>query len=97
VPGIWWYEIRNILVLNERRDRISQSDSMQFLRDLEQLSIDVDFSQIGVQVMDLSRRYKLSVYDAAYLALAMRDGLPLATLDKDLTTAAIDAGVRLLA
>jgi predicted nucleic acid-binding protein len=97
VPGIWWYEIRNILVLNERRNRISQGDSEQFLRDLEQLSIEVDFSQSGTQVIDLSRKYKLSVYNSAYLALAMRDGLPLATLDTDLEAAAIGAGVPLLA
>ena len=95
VPGIWWYEIRNILVLSERRNRISESDSGQFLRDLEQLSISVDFSQSGTQVMDLSRKYKLSVYDAAYLALAMRDGLPLATLDRALQEAARDAGIQL--
>jgi predicted nucleic acid-binding protein len=97
VPGIWWYEIRNILVLNERRNRISPGDSAQFLRDLEQFSIDVDFPRNGAQVMDLSRRYKLSVYDAAYLALAMRERLPLATLDKDLEAAALAAGVPLLA
>ncbi|MGD0520067.1 MAG: type II toxin-antitoxin system VapC family toxin [Terracidiphilus sp.] len=97
VPGIWWYEIRNILVLNERRNRISPDDSTQFLLDLEQLSIDVDFPHNGTQLMDLSRKYKLSIYDAAYLALAMRERLPLATLDKTLEAAALASGVPLLA
>ena len=81
VPGIFWYEIRNILVLNERRNRIMPDDSTRFLAFLEQLSIDMDSPRNGTQVMDLSRKYNLSVYDAAYLALAMRERLPLATLD----------------
>jgi predicted nucleic acid-binding protein len=97
VPGIWWYEIRNILVLNERRNRISPADSAQFLLDLGQFSIDVYFPDDGALLMDLSRRYRLTVYDAAYLALAMRDRLPLATLDKALQAAAQAAGVALLA
>ena|ERR1700691_4189529 len=96
VPGIWWYEIRNILVLNERRNRISQNDSTQFLRDLEQFSIDVDFPHSGTQIIELSRKHKLSVYDAAYLAVAIRERLPLATLDKTLEAAALAEGVVLL-
>ena|ERR1035437_10151005 len=97
VPGIWWYEIRNVLVLNERRKRITPDDSNQFLAALEQLSINVDAHRSGTQVIDLSRMYKLSVYDAAYLALAKNERLPLATLDKDLRNAALAAGVPLLA
>ena len=97
VPSIWWYEIRNVLVLNERRKRISPDDSNRFLLALEQLSIDVDTPSDGMQVVDLSRKYKLSVYDAAYLALAMKGRLPLATLDKALQSAAVTAGVSLLA
>ncbi|HUD73745.1 MAG TPA: type II toxin-antitoxin system VapC family toxin [Terracidiphilus sp.] len=96
VPGIWWFEIRNILVLNERRNRISPDDSNRFLLALEQLSIDIDLPLSGTEVMELSRKYKLSVYDAAYLALAMRERLPLATLDKALQSAAQAAGVPLL-
>jgi predicted nucleic acid-binding protein len=96
VPSIWWYEIRNILVLNERRNRISWGDCAQFLLDLEQFSIDVNSPSESAQVMDLSRTYKISAYDAAYLALAMREHLPLATLDKALQSAALAAGVALL-
>jgi predicted nucleic acid-binding protein len=96
VPGIFWYELRNILVLNERRNRISPDDSTRFLLELEQLSIDLDSPRNGTQVMDLSRKYNLSVYDAAYLALAIRERVPLSTLDKDLRNAARAAGVPLL-
>ena len=96
VPGIWWYEVRNILVLCERKDRISAADSNRFVRELERLHIDTDFPGSSAQVMNLSRKHKLSVYDAAYLALAMREHLPLATLDKDLAAIALAEGVALL-
>jgi predicted nucleic acid-binding protein len=71
-------------------------DSAQFLHDLEQFSIGLDFSR-GSHIMDLSRKYKLSVYDAAYLAAAQSNRLPLATLDKPLEAAALAAGVPLVA
>jgi predicted nucleic acid-binding protein len=96
VPGIWWYEIRDILVLNERRGRIACEDSAQFLRDLQQLSIEIDFPRNDERVLNLSRQHGLTVYDAAYLALAVRERLPLATLDKALASAAEAAGVPLL-
>jgi predicted nucleic acid-binding protein len=96
VPSIFWYEVWNILVLNERRNRILPDDSAQFLHDLEQFSIGLDFSR-GSHIMDLSRKYKLSVYDAAYLAAAQSNRLPLATLDKPLEAAALAAGVPLVA
>ncbi|HUV68933.1 MAG TPA: type II toxin-antitoxin system VapC family toxin [Terracidiphilus sp.] len=97
VPGIWWYEIRNILVLNERRGRIAPEDSAQFLRDLQQLSIEIDFPLDDTRALSLAREHTLTVYDSAYLALAMREQLPLATLDKVLASAARSAGVPLLA
>lgn len=95
VPGIFWYEVWNILVVNERRNRIAPVDSAQFIRDLEQFSIVLDSSS-GTHLMDLSRKFKLSVYDAAYLAAAQSNRLPLATLDKDLRDAALAAGVPLV-
>jgi predicted nucleic acid-binding protein len=96
VPGIFWYEVWNILVLNERRNRITPDDSAQFLRDLDQFSIGLDIPR-GSHLMKLSRKYKLSVYDAAYLAAAQSNRLPLATLDDDLRIAAQAEGVPLLA
>jgi len=97
IPGIWWYELRNILVVNERRNRITPEDSDRFIQSLEQLSIDTAFPQNGPQTMRLSRKHNLSVYDAAYLALAIEEILPLATLDRDLAAAAVSEGVTLLA
>lgn len=92
-PAIWWYEIRNILLLSERHDRIAPEDSIQFLTALELMRIDVDFSKDSAAVMGTARKYRLSVYDAAYLALAIREHLPLATLDAALLTAALSAGL----
>lgn len=93
VPAIWWYEIRNVLLLNERRDRIAAEDSIQFLAALDLMRIDVDFSKDSAEVIGIARKYGLSVYDAAYLALAIREYLPLATLDTALQAAAHAAGV----
>jgi predicted nucleic acid-binding protein len=96
VPAIWWYEVRNVLVLNERRGRILPDDSSKFLLGLQELSIKIDFPGDGPEIVDLSRKYKLSVYDAAYLGLALRERLPLASLDKNLKLAAVAAGASLL-
>lgn len=97
VPGIWWYEIRNILLVNERRNRISQADTVEFLDSLAKFDIDVrqpEHSQIAI---DLARTHNLSFYDAAYLALAVDEKLPLATLDRALQSAAQSVNVSLLA
>jgi predicted nucleic acid-binding protein len=96
VPCIWWYEVRNILVVNERRNRISQEDVARFLQAIGQFSIDIDSPDDDTSTMNLSRKHRLTVYDAAYLALAIRERLPLATLDKYLQEAAQSAGVALL-
>jgi predicted nucleic acid-binding protein len=96
-PGIWWYEVRNILVVNERRKRISLADSDQFLSDLLRLDIVIDNNPDTTSVLNLSRRLGQTVYDAAYLALALREHLPLATLDKRLQSVALAEGIALLA
>ena len=95
-PAIWWYEVRNILVVNERRQRITPADSNRFLVDLQTLEIAIDNDPDSSAVVDLSRRLGRTIYDAAYLALALREHLPLATLDKSLEVAAVTAGVALL-
>jgi predicted nucleic acid-binding protein len=95
VPSIWWYEIWNVLIMNERRNRISPEDSAKFIRDLSQFSIGVDFPG-GTHLMDLSRKHKISAYDAAYLASAQSNRLPLATLDRSLQAAASAEGIPLL-
>ena len=93
VPSLWWFEVRNTLVVNERRKRITESATVSFLRELARLPIRVDRVPVEVEVLRLVRAHRLSVYDAAYLELARREGLPLATLDRDLARAAGAEGV----
>jgi predicted nucleic acid-binding protein len=96
VPSLWWFEVRNILIGNERRRRIAESDTAAFLLNLSRLRIRVDRVPDDGAVLRLARTHRLSVYDAAYLELAQREGLPLSTLDADLQEAAAGAGVAIL-
>ncbi|HTR15932.1 MAG TPA: type II toxin-antitoxin system VapC family toxin [Acetobacteraceae bacterium] len=88
VPSVWWFEVRNTLIMSERRGRISEPDTAEFLRALARLGVAVDRTPDETAVLALSRRHRLTVYDASYLELARREGLPLATLDADLIRAA---------
>ena len=94
-PSIFWYELRNVLVVNERRGRIAKETTTAFLATVEELPIEMPSLPSEVGVIDLARRYELSVYDAAYLDLALRLGAPLATLDTRLRDVAGKAGVSL--
>jgi predicted nucleic acid-binding protein len=96
VPALWWYELRNVLVLGERRGRLTERDTARFLRDMSRLAISMDSSPVELQVQALARRHRLTVYDAAYLELALRRDLPLATLDGALADAARAEGVTLV-
>lgn len=88
VPAIWWFEVRNVLIMNERRGRLAEPDTRAFLRALSRLEIITDRSPDETAALDLARRHRLTVYDASYLELARRDDIPLATLDADLIRAA---------
>jgi predicted nucleic acid-binding protein len=88
VPRLWWFEIRNGLVVNERRGRFTELETVRFLRDLSQLVIVFDDTPDSIAVLTLARRHRLTVYDAAYLELALREAVPLATLDVALAVAA---------
>lgn len=83
MPGLWWFEVRNVLLVNERRGRISEADTAGFLRNLSRLGVTLDRSPDEAALLSLARRYRLTVCDASYLELARRDRLPLATLDTD--------------
>jgi len=99
VPSIWPLEVINILLVAERRMRISEADSVRFRTLLSQLPIVVEYErteQVMNDILALARVKKLSSYDASYLDLAMRKGLPLATLDKKLKQAAIAVDVKIL-
>lgn len=100
VPIIWPLEVANVLLIGERRQRLTQAQMAQFVQLLQTLAITVDTGMaMGAldPVIALGRRYGLSAYDAAYLELAMRQGLPLATQDARLRAVATRAGVSLLA
>jgi predicted nucleic acid-binding protein len=88
VPALWWYELRNVLVLGERQKRLAERETARFLRGISRLTITIDSSPNEAQVLTLARRHRLTVYDAAYLELAGREALPLATLDEELAAAA---------
>ena len=101
VPTLFHYEVANCLVGNERRKvpRSTPARSTAFLGALAQLPIETDVastSKTATQTAELARTYGLSVYDAAYLELAMRRGVPLATRDPLLVPAAKKAGVTIL-
>jgi predicted nucleic acid-binding protein len=93
-PSLWWYEVRNTLLVSERRGRIAEAAVADFLRSLAQLPIRIDIQPVEPKLMDVARRHRLSVYDAAYLELAARLDMPLLTLDSSLARAAVAAGVR---
>ncbi len=96
VPSLWRLEATNVIVKSLRLNKISQAQASTFIALLEDLdiSIDVQTDQRAFHdTLDLARRYVLSAYDAAYLELALRNGLPLATLDAKLDAAARQAGV----
>ena len=92
-PRIWWYELRNALLVNERRGRISPQQVSDTLVDSLALGISIDDEHDESRLLELARRFALSVYDAAYLEVAFRRSLALATLDHRLRKAAETVGV----
>lgn len=97
VPTIFWYEVRNALLMGERRKRLTPARTQVFLAGLAQLPWVVDESPGDSGVLALARKHALSVYDAAYLELAQRRHLTLASLDEALVKAAKAARVRVFA
>lgn len=95
VPGIFQHEIRNVLVVNERRGRIDRTDSARFLMRLRNLHLLHDDAHDEEAVLALARDHMPSAYDAAYLETALRRGDRLATLDRALANAAAE-GVALI-
>jgi len=96
VPALWWFEVRNALIVGERRERIDVTQTAEILAQLVALPIHIDREPDGDAVMALARAHRLTFYDAAYLELARRLDAPLGTLDRHLTAAARAAAVPLL-
>lgn len=96
VPHLWHLEAANVLLAAEKRGELEPGEVERFITQLESLPIEVDpltARQAFSRILSLARAYNLSSYDAAHLELAIRKGLPLATLDKDLAKAARKADV----
>ena len=94
VPTLWWFEVRNFAVMNERRKRVTPTQTEILLLKMEELLIVRDDSPVSDDLMRLTRQHRLTVYDATYLELASRLGVELATLDQQLLNAARAEGVR---
>jgi len=99
VPEIWALEIANsIFVSFSKRQRISEQQIQEYLQRLKALPISVEPVEMwsNVELESRARRWSIAAYDAAYLALALRKNLPLATTDDDLKNAASAEGVKVL-
>lgn len=95
-PSLWWFEVRNTMIVSERRGRMTEAQVSSFLGRLARLPIRIDRSPESADVLRLARAHRLSVYDAAYLELAVRRAEPLATLDRKLAAAAAAQSVELI-
>lgn len=99
VPEVWPLETTNALLVAQRRGRITEKDVARALEDLAALPIQVDqetHRQALQATLTLATKYRLSSYDAAYLELARRIRVPLATLDTKLRSACKSAGIEVL-
>ena len=99
-PAIWPFEVANALLVAERRKRITLAQVTALLQRMAGLRISVDPIHPGTafnQILSLARQSDLSEYDAAYVELALREALPLATLDDKLRRAATRVGITLVA
>ena len=97
VPGLWELEVANVVMSAERRGRLSEAASARIVERLGDLPIRLSPNSPRLpHLLEVGRRYGLTSYDAAYLALAQQLDLPLATLDRELAAAAGVADVELL-
>jgi len=97
VPAVWSLEIANAVLVGKRQKRLGQTEIRRFVALLEGLSFVEDARTVGEQISNIlpvASEHGLSAYDAAYLELALRRGVPLATLDRKLRKAGKQAGVK---
>lgn len=99
VPSHWFLDVTNVLTMAEKRKRMTAPATTEFLKLLSALDIEIDnvtADRAFPHVLPLCRKYSLTSYDAAYLELAIRRELPLASLDNELRAGAKKAGVQVL-
>lgn len=97
MPATWGLEVANVIARAEAKGLVAQARSGAFLELLGDLDIEEDTATFAYALSDtlqLARRYKLSAYDASYLELALRRGIPLTTIDQELQKASKKAGVK---
>jgi len=92
---IFWHEYRSILIANQKRRRVSQERIPAMLREVRALEIAEYQLDDDEMIIALAFQYNLSAYDAAYLALALKENAILATNDKKLAEAALTCGLEL--
>jgi predicted nucleic acid-binding protein len=95
-PLHWWFEVRNVAMRGIRQQRVSQSEVTAFFQNLVATPVVLDELPNETAVFVLAQRHSLTFYDAAYLELAQREGIALATLDQALARAATAEGVPLI-
>jgi len=99
VPALWWYEMANALLMAQRRKRLTDAERIRLIELYRTLPIRTDMmldSDSMPRFQRLGMDYDLSAYDAAYLELAQRRGLGLATVDRPLRSAAQIAGIKVI-
>lgn len=92
-PTLLWVELRNILIVSERRGRLPAGMADQIAEAVDDLGITLVPPRSSAVVMDLARRHRLSAYDALYVDLAVREGATLTSLDRAVIAAARAEGV----
>lgn len=96
VPANWQAEVANVLVVKERQRRLDEALLRKLVKQVGELLVEVDLAaarETFDRVLPLARRHQLSVYDACYLELALREAIPLASFDNALREAAKREGV----
>lgn len=99
VPALWPFEVYHVFWMLRRRSRITDADFSMALQVIDGFTVDIEpasIARVRVDTLALAMRHNLTVYDAAYLELAIRRRIPLATLDGDLVKAAKKAKVKLV-
>jgi predicted nucleic acid-binding protein len=99
VPALWWYEMANALLMAQRRKRLTEAERIRLIELYRKLPVQTDMTldpDIISRFHTLAIEYNLSAYDTAYLELAQRRGLGLATVDRKLRSAAQKAGVKVV-
>jgi predicted nucleic acid-binding protein len=96
VPALFWFETRNLFLVAERRGRLKQGEPLLLMTQLRGLPLEDAGSGGDGLVLELAGRYTLTACDASYVALARRQGLPLATGDRKMAAAARSEGISIV-